>query len=1107
MTQVGTLRLVSLMACAFVIFAASPGMPRNLGPDAVVRYVDDSGKTVVGHMVPPSPPPPGHVAAHVADAVPNPAQGTNALSNVPSFSWVYGCSATSAGMMMGYYDRTAYGGMYSGPANGGLCPLNNSTWSSQGPECPFVASHLGIDGRANRGYVDDYWVGDENVGNDPYIGHWAEHSPLDCTGDFMGTSQSKWHMKDGWTMFFFNEDGSPLVDNTTREPYYRDGCHGMKLFAQSRGYSVQTNYNQYIHDDSTGDPGFTFQQFVTEIDAGRPVLIQVSGHTMIGYGYNSTTRVINIHNTWDYGSDTMVWGGEYSGMEHYGVTVLRLSPIGVDIPAFTPDAGDYYAPVNVVVNCTTAGATIHYTTNGQTPTATDPTVPAGGTLFVDRTQTLKAKAFKEGLADSPVKTALYRLVVTAPTISPPGGTVTQGSTVTLSTVSPGADVHYTTNGNNPTTSDPIATAPITLTTSCTVKAIASKTNWATSAVTTAVFTVVDITPPQITDVQVTGIDRNTATITWTTDDPATSQVQYGTTPSYGQTTTENTALVTSHSVTLTGLAPGTIYHYKVKSTNGDALTSYSGDLSFMTRIAPLEIVVDDLQGTCTGTWTSLTTTGGWPIGSSQYVYAANKQSSTTGTFTWTPTVTIPGHYSVYCWYSSATDRTASARYTVAYSGAQMLVAVVNQTANGSQWYKIADARQFDAGASGYVQLTNKTGEADGTKKVVADAIKLEYAENDTTPPSAPTNLIATASASEIGLSWSPSTDDFVVVGYEVYRDGQAVGITASTSYSDAGLAANEGHTYAVSAYDARANESAQSTPLSKYTLARPVSASHVGCSRLPNTWYPTPGFTFTNDGFGAGKLAYYRFVWDNSPGHAWIDTEAQWTTASMVLNATSASPYWYLHLKGYNGDGVACGTLDYGPYCYGTSFARIADAMNNPDGVQVVIGAYKPITGVFGSFFYIEESDRTRGIRVDATTTRAVGDTVSVSGRLAGSDGERRLSDAAVLGWAPGAAPLPFMTRIAMLGGKAPDAYTLGIASANAPYNMGLLVRVVGAVVSHTTGSFVLDDGCGATVTVCSDAAVSDGSYVGVTGICAVESGARVMRTRTTADVRIYAAP
>ena len=55
-----------------------------------------------------------------------------------------------------------------------------------------------------------------------------------------------------------------------------------------------------------------------------------------------------------------------------------------------------------------------------------------------------------------------------------------------------------------------------------------------------------------------------ATVTWTTDIPANSRVDYGTTTSYG-TFAADPAFVTSHSVPLSALSCNTLYHYKVTS--------------------------------------------------------------------------------------------------------------------------------------------------------------------------------------------------------------------------------------------------------------------------------------------------------------------------------------------------------------------------------------------------------------------------------------------------------------------------------------------------------------------------------------------------------------
>ena len=71
-------------------------------------------------------------------------------------------------------------------------------------------------------------------------------------------------------------------------------------------------------------------------------------------------------------------------------------------------------------------------------------------------------------------------------------------------------------------------------------------------------------PPIISEVKVFNITDSSATITWQTDVPATSQVEYGTTNAYGSTTPPDNELTTSHSVALTGLKPSTTYYFGIK---------------------------------------------------------------------------------------------------------------------------------------------------------------------------------------------------------------------------------------------------------------------------------------------------------------------------------------------------------------------------------------------------------------------------------------------------------------------------------------------------------------------------------------------------------------
>ncbi|MBI3627574.1 MAG: fibronectin type III domain-containing protein [Candidatus Sungbacteria bacterium] len=103
------------------------------------------------------------------------------------------------------------------------------------------------------------------------------------------------------------------------------------------------------------------------------------------------------------------------------------------------------------------------------------------------------------------------------------------------------------------------------------------------------------------------------------------------------------------------------------------------------------------------------------------------------------------------------------------------------------------------------------------------------ATSDTTSPSVPTNLSASAvSTSQINLSWLNSTDNVGVSGYKIYRSGAQIATavastsaTATAAYSDTGLQASTAYTYAVAAYDATGNNSAQSASASATTQSPP----------------------------------------------------------------------------------------------------------------------------------------------------------------------------------------------------------------------------------------------------------------------------------------------
>ena len=77
----------------------------------------------------------------------------------------------------------------------------------------------------------------------------------------------------------------------------------------------------------------------------------------------------------------------------------------------------------------------------------------------------------------------------------------------------------------------------------------------------------DLIPPLISVVKVMSITESSVSVGWMTDEPATSQVKFGRTSSYGSDTPLDKVLTTNHLVTINGLSPDTEYHFAIKSTD------------------------------------------------------------------------------------------------------------------------------------------------------------------------------------------------------------------------------------------------------------------------------------------------------------------------------------------------------------------------------------------------------------------------------------------------------------------------------------------------------------------------------------------------------------
>jgi formylglycine-generating enzyme required for sulfatase activity len=110
--------------------------------------------------------------------------------------------------------------------------------------------------------------------------------------------------------------------------------------------------------------------------------------------------MVNVYSIYHEGGGTQ---GIYMGSDF--VTVPQLSVV---TPTFNPDGGAHPgSSVDVRITCATPGATIRYTTNGSDPTTSSPTVISGSSVTVPLPGTLMAKAWKDGMTESEMKSALY----------------------------------------------------------------------------------------------------------------------------------------------------------------------------------------------------------------------------------------------------------------------------------------------------------------------------------------------------------------------------------------------------------------------------------------------------------------------------------------------------------------------------------------------------------------------------------------------------------------------------------------------------------------------------------------------------------------------------
>ncbi|HLY42386.1 MAG TPA: chitobiase/beta-hexosaminidase C-terminal domain-containing protein [Terracidiphilus sp.] len=158
-------------------------------------------------------------------------------------------------------------------------------------------------------------------------------------------------------------------------------------------------------------------------------------------------------------------------------------------PTFSPGSGSFNSAQNVAISDSTAGASIYYTTNGSAPTTSSTLYSSP--IAVSSNMTIEAMAVASGYNPSAVGSATYTVKLPAastPQFSPAPGSYMTAQSVVLSCVTAGASIYFTTDGSTPTATSTLYSAPITVSSTTVINAIAIAEGYSNSSVVTGTYT-------------------------------------------------------------------------------------------------------------------------------------------------------------------------------------------------------------------------------------------------------------------------------------------------------------------------------------------------------------------------------------------------------------------------------------------------------------------------------------------------------------------------------------------------------------------------------------------------------------------------------------------
>lgn len=258
----------------------------------------------------------------------------------------------------------------------------------------------------------------------------------------------------------------------------------------------------------------------------------------------------------------------------------------------------------------------------------------------------------------------------------------------------------------------------------------------------------------------------------------------------------------------------------------------------------------------------------------------------------------------------------------------------------------------------------------GRANIKEQTINVYSGPPDTTAPSAPSSLTAPSKSNvTVNLSWTASTDNVGVIGYDVYRNGTLLGSTAgATTYNVSGLTPSTTYTFTVKARDAAGNVSAASNTLSVTTDAgdtqaptAPTGLSYTAKTdtSITLTWNASTdnmgvtGYNIYNGSTQIGSTtgAVSITLTGLSPSTAYTltvkakDASNNVSAASGAITVTTNPLANWVNCAGENNPCNFTGTKEVryganGSYAYGT-YTNTVMCSNNGFGVDPAPGYYK----------------------------------------------------------------------------------------------------------------------------------------------------------------------